>query len=70
MDGWFAKNDHGDFIMGDVISYGDITISAWILWIQRIFGVGSKEVMDIEEWHEGRWATLVANFRDFEGAVA
>jgi len=70
VDGWFAKNDHGDFIMGDVISYADITISAWILWIQRIFGVGSKEVMDIEEWHEGRWATLVANFRDFEGAVA
>jgi hypothetical protein len=29
--------------MGDTISYADITIAAWILWIKKIFGSDSKE---------------------------
>jgi glutathione S-transferase len=70
VDGWFAKSDHGDFILGDVISYADITIAAWILWMKTIFGADSKEMTDIEGWHEGRWATFIANFQDFEGGVA
>jgi len=63
IDSWLAKSGDGKpFVMGDTISYADITIAAFLLWIREVFGPESREWKDIERWHGGRWAIFVAHF--------
>lgn len=70
VDAWLAANGEGKtFIMGNTISYADITIAAHLLCIKKICGTESREWKDVLRWQEGRWATYMANFTEFESVV-
>lgn len=57
------------FALGDIISFADVTIASWILFIKRLLGAESKEWNDIEGWNDGLWAAYLANFVEYEKIV-
>jgi glutathione S-transferase len=58
------------FVLGDTISFADVTIASWVLWIKRSIGDQSQEWKDIEEWNGGRWPTYIAQFTEYEKVIA
>lgn len=68
-DGWLSKNEKGTYVMGETMSYADVTIAAYLLWVKAIFGVGSEEWKDILEWQGGRWASFLAQFEKYEQII-
>ncbi|KAK0452720.1 uncharacterized protein EV420DRAFT_1700728 [Desarmillaria tabescens] len=67
IDAWMKEDDK--YFMGDIISYVDFTISAWLLWIPIVYGADSKEWKDILTWHKGRWGALVKNLEKYEVVI-
>jgi len=57
------------FVLGDTISFADLTIAAWVIWLKRSFGAESQEWKDIEGWHEGIWPTYLTNFIEYEKII-
>lgn len=63
LDSWLTQNgDEKPFIMGHTMSYADITIAVFLIWIREVFGADSHQWKDIEGWHGGRWAFFVEHF--------
>lgn len=68
VNGWLEKNEQGKtFVMGDTISYADIVIVSFLIWMKRVLEV--KEWKDIESWHGGRWDALLNSFAKYETVV-
>ena len=66
VDSWLSKNGDGKkFVMGDTISYADLTIVGWVLFVKLIFGSESREWKEIASWHNCRWAGFLADFADY-----
>ena len=60
IDGWFSKTDHtGPFIMGDVISWGDIIAGSYLIWMKLVYGEESQQWKEISSWNGGRWGNLL-----------
>jgi len=57
------------FVLGDTISFADVTIASWVLWFKRSFGAQSQEWKDIQRWDGGRWDVYVANFAEYERVI-
>lgn len=66
MASWLAKGDSGPFIMGNKISYADVTIAGYIVWMRTTFGSESAEWKDILTWQNGTWANYMKNFERYE----
>ncbi|PBK60645.1 hypothetical protein ARMSODRAFT_922014 [Armillaria solidipes] len=64
VDAWYGKEDM--YVMGDVVSYADFTVSAWVMWFRTLFGEDSEEWKDVSAWHGGRWGTLVKDLEKYE----
>ncbi|KAK0215058.1 hypothetical protein IW262DRAFT_261318 [Armillaria fumosa] len=64
VDKWYGKGDR--YVMGDVVSYADFTMSAWAMWFRTLFGEDSEEWEDVSTWHGGRWGTLVKDLEKYE----
>ncbi|KAK0501805.1 hypothetical protein EDD18DRAFT_1347874 [Armillaria luteobubalina] len=64
IDKWYGKGDR--YVMGDVVSYADFTVSAWAMWFRTLFGEDSEEWKDVAKWHGGRWGRLVKDLEKYE----
>ncbi|KAK0478679.1 hypothetical protein EDD18DRAFT_1086905 [Armillaria luteobubalina] len=64
VDKWYGKGDR--YVMGDVVSYVDITLCASIMWLRTLYGEDSEEWKDLSKWHEGRWGKLVKDLEKYE----
>ncbi|KAK0442390.1 hypothetical protein EV421DRAFT_1904164 [Armillaria borealis] len=64
VDAWYGKEDM--YVMGDVVSYADFTVSASVMEFRTLFGEDSEEWKDVSTWHGGRWGTLVKNLEKYE----
>ncbi|KAF7972750.1 hypothetical protein HWV62_17114 [Athelia sp. TMB] len=64
--GWLAKNEKGPFVMGEQISYADITIAGPLIWMRTVFGVESAEWKDVLTWQNGRWASFMKEFERYD----
>jgi len=64
--GWLVKNEKGPFMMGEQISYADITIAGPLIWMKTVFGVESAEWKDVLTWQNGRWASYMKEFERYE----
>ncbi|KAF8905402.1 hypothetical protein CPB85DRAFT_1224717 [Mucidula mucida] len=60
MDKWYGENP---FVLGEQLSFADMEIAAFVLWIRTVLGVHSKEWKDVSAWNDGRWARLVEGFQ-------
>ncbi|TBU48540.1 hypothetical protein BD309DRAFT_853559 [Dichomitus squalens] len=54
------------FFTGVDISYADITVASFLIWIERVLGKDSKEWQDVLRWNNGRWARFMDAFRKYE----
>lgn len=66
MADWLAKGEPGPFMMGDKISYADVTIAGFIMWMRTTFGSESAEWKDILTWQDGTWANYMKEFEKYE----
>ena len=57
------------FVLGDTISFADVTIVSRVLLIKRLLGAQSPEWKAIEGWNGGMWAAHVAKFAEYEKVV-
>ncbi|KAL0961166.1 hypothetical protein HGRIS_006138 [Hohenbuehelia grisea] len=64
-DGFLLKSE-GEFVMGNTISWADITIVSFLIWFKRVFGETSQEWKDISSWNEGRWAKRLDAFQKYQ----
>ncbi|KDQ33913.1 hypothetical protein PLEOSDRAFT_1061513 [Pleurotus ostreatus PC15] len=65
IDGWIKKSG-GPFVMGDTISFADVTIASFLVWLKIMFGEDSQEWKDIASWHDGRWDALIKAFAKYQ----
>lgn len=63
---WLDKNENGAFVMGEHISYADVTIAAPLIWMRTTFGVDSAEWKDILTWQNGRWVGFMKEISKYE----
>ncbi|KAK7054416.1 hypothetical protein VNI00_003614 [Paramarasmius palmivorus] len=66
VDGWIRKNPSGDFVFGETITWADLVIAGWVIWMRIVFGVDSEEWKDMATWHGGRWSKLLDNLSEYE----
>jgi len=70
IDAYYAKtNGTGPFILGQSISWGDIVVASFVIWIQLSFGEDSQQWKDISAWHGGRWSSILKAFDDFSAVL-
>ncbi|KAF7441098.1 hypothetical protein PC9H_001447 [Pleurotus ostreatus] len=65
VDSWYQKSE-GPFVMGESITFADITVVSWLVFLKIIFGEDSQEWKDIAGWHNGRWERLVNTFAKYQ----
>ncbi|KAF4604174.1 hypothetical protein EYR40_001357 [Pleurotus pulmonarius] len=65
VDSWFKKST-GRFLMGESITFADVSVVSSLTWLKVIFGEDSPEWKDIASWHDGRWAGLVYAFEKYQ----
>ncbi|KAF8625943.1 hypothetical protein AX17_006669 [Amanita inopinata Kibby_2008] len=56
----------GPYVMGNTLSFTDITVVSWTLWLRNIFGKDSQRWKDITDWNDGRWGRLVESLAKYE----
>lgn len=57
------------FVLGDTISFADVTIAAWVLWLKRTLGAESQEWKDMEGWNDGIWPKYIGQFAEYEKII-
>ena len=68
VDTWFAKSG-GPFLMGSTVSWADLDVAAWLIWLRVVWGEESAQWKDIASWQGGRWGKLTANLKQYETVV-
>ncbi|KDR83248.1 hypothetical protein GALMADRAFT_89092 [Galerina marginata CBS 339.88] len=67
VDAWYTQNGgKGPFLMGETLSWADVVVVSWTIWVRIIFGEDSQQWKDLSSWHGGRWNTLVENLEKYE----
>ncbi|KAJ3514470.1 hypothetical protein NLJ89_g2361 [Agrocybe chaxingu] len=57
---WYDRNGgKGPFLLGEKLSWGDMVVAGFTVWLRIIWGEDSAEWKEIETWHNGRWKTLL-----------
>jgi len=54
------------FITGDKMSYADLFIAAWLMWVKRILGSDSSEWVELMTWDNARWGKLMGSVGQYE----
>ncbi|KAK0203266.1 hypothetical protein DFS33DRAFT_1375023 [Desarmillaria ectypa] len=57
------------FVMGEMPTFADMTMCAWILCLPIVLGEDSPEWKDISSWRGGRWNRLMESFEKYETVV-
>lgn len=47
--------EEGPYFMGTTISFADIVLASYSMWIRKILGEESEEWKDIISWNGSRW---------------
>lgn len=63
---WLDMEGHGDFVMGEKLSWGDVVIGNWLLFIRRLWGGDNSEWKELMGFDEGRWKQYFDFFVRFE----
>ncbi|KAH7916806.1 hypothetical protein BJ138DRAFT_1096937 [Hygrophoropsis aurantiaca] len=64
LDNRLSKS-HGRYVMDDIISFADVILGAWLLWIKNIQGADSAVWKDVASWNSGRWQARLKNLDKF-----
>ncbi|PFH47918.1 hypothetical protein AMATHDRAFT_151008 [Amanita thiersii Skay4041] len=64
LDGFYQLSG-GPYIMGETLSYLDIMLASWSLWIRFIHGENSDKWRDVISWNQGRWGKLIQSLEKY-----
>lgn len=64
VDSWLSENGPGNdlLMMGDRVSFVDLQLAAFIMWVRVVCREDSEQWKRIASWHGGRWQRLVEYF--------
>ncbi|KAF8996519.1 hypothetical protein BDQ17DRAFT_1514189 [Cyathus striatus] len=69
-DGWFKSAGwEKKFIMGDKPTFADFSAAGPFISLRILLGEESEEWKEIASWHDGRWARLLEELKDWEVIV-
>lgn len=60
------QKEEGPFIMGETVTFVDLVIASYIMWIRKLWGEDSAEWTEVKGWHMGRWAALLMSLEKYE----
>ncbi|RDX53391.1 hypothetical protein OH76DRAFT_1399301 [Lentinus brumalis] len=49
-------------VMGDRVSFADVVVASYLIWIKLVLGPESKEWADMMKWDGGYWERFMAEF--------
>ncbi|KAJ3725169.1 hypothetical protein C8R42DRAFT_694978 [Lentinula raphanica] len=61
-----ANGKQGLFWFGDELTYADMVMVAWFVWVKRILGEETSEWKNIIQMNNGRWGRLMHYFQQWE----
>nr|GAT50901.1 glutathione transferase fungal specific class A [Mycena chlorophos] len=65
IDGWMvAGGPENKFFGGQGPNYADFYVAAVVVWLSAV--VSQDKWADMKTWHEGRWAKLLDNLKEYE----
>ena len=59
----------GPYILGDMISWGDLVLFSFIYSFKLTLGENSDEWKDIASWNGGRWAAHIDALKEYNTVV-
>lgn len=64
----YTSNGDGTlpFFYGETISYADIVVASYLLWIKIVLGPENPEWKEMELWNAGRWVKLIELMKKYE----
>jgi len=66
VESWYTKSDgRGPFMLGDTVSWADLNVAGWNMFMKVVLGEDSKEWKEIESWNDGRWRNILINLQSF-----
>lgn len=63
LDRWYGGKQ---FVVGDTMSFADIQVGVWFVWMTKAIGEESQEWKDVAAWNGGRWRKLVEGLKALE----
>ncbi|TFK67275.1 hypothetical protein BDN72DRAFT_843302 [Pluteus cervinus] len=66
---WFKQHgtgDSGEWVLGDTLSFADVAIASYLIFIRITMGEDSQNWKDITSWSGGRWARIVERLAPYE----
>ncbi|KZP19703.1 hypothetical protein FIBSPDRAFT_1045306 [Athelia psychrophila] len=67
--GWLSKNEGGQFVMGENVSFADTMLVAWLRMIGVMYGEESDEWKAVLSWQDGWWARYLKLFDQYLAVV-
>lgn len=64
LDGWMQKE--GPFIMGRDVTFADIVIASYLIWMRTVLGEDSPDWYEINGWFVGRWDIFLGTFEGYK----
>lgn len=64
LDGWMQKE--GPFIMGRDVTFADIVIASYLIWMKTVLGEDSPDWYEINGWFAGRWDIFLGTFEGYK----
>ncbi len=61
---WYREGQK--FVVGDKLSWADMEVGGFVLWMRVILGAESWEWKAMSEWNGGRWAQLLKDLEPYE----
>ncbi|KDR72915.1 hypothetical protein GALMADRAFT_73344 [Galerina marginata CBS 339.88] len=76
-DSWYATMDsklegelkNTQFLMGDTLSFADINIAGYLIWLRIVWGEDNERWQEMLTWHGGRWKGLMEKLKKYETVV-
>ncbi|KAJ2912607.1 hypothetical protein MD484_g7809, partial [Candolleomyces efflorescens] len=61
-----GTDEQGQWYLGNEISFPDLVIGGFVIWLKTIFGDDSQEWKDIQRWNGGRWERFLEGLKDYQ----
>ena len=63
---WLPADEEERLLFGgEQVIYADVTVAAFLKWMQVILGQESEEWKDALSWDGGRWARFLSKFDQY-----
>jgi len=66
LDQRLGSEEEKEWYLGDSVSFVDLVVASYLIWIKKVFGEESREWKDIKSWSNGRWERFDQRFAKYQ----